>query len=270
MEQLPSENNPELSLVNSHYPNLPSDWEHYRDAIQDLYITKHMALPDVIEEMKRDYKFVATERQYKRRISDWHLDKNVKDKEMRTIIAVDAMRLRQGKKSTFHVRGRLIDRKKIDRFVQRKRIDRGALESLPGMQHLTSMSHYSASDCMSLLPENVRCSTPPDDRPPIIYVSEDPGRGTSNRGLIHGNTSGTRGAKRVRDLGIRIGDVDVSLDAGHDHEHQKDSSPTRKRTRNSHDTLLHAPAKGGLNRSIWFEESDKDDDILVTGTSITN
>ncbi|KAI4221978.1 MAG: hypothetical protein LQ349_007715 [Xanthoria aureola] len=247
MEQSPLENNPDLSLVNNHYPNLPSDWEDYRDVIQELYLTKDMALPDVVEEMKRDYKFVATERQYKRRISEWHLDKNVKDEEMRTIIAVDAMRLRQGKKSTFHVRGRLVDRKKIDRFVQRKRIDRGALEGLPGMQHFTTTSHYSASDY---------------DRPPIIYGSEDPGRGTSNRGLIHGNTSGTRGVKRARDLGIIVGDVGISLDSGRDHQHQKGSSPIRKRTR-------HAQAKDVSNGSVLLGESKESDDTSVSGTRVT-
>ena len=262
MEPPPLENNPLLSLVNKHHPNLPSDWEHYRNAIHELYVTKDMALPEVVEEMKRDYKFVATERQYKRRISDWHLDKNVKDEEMRTIIAVDAMRLRQGKKSTFHVRGRLVDRKKIDRFVRRKRIDRGALEGLPGMQHFTTTSHYSASDCISLLPKHVRCSTPPDDRPPIIYLSEDPGRGTSNRGLIHGNTSGTRGFKRARDLGIIDGDVGISLDSGRDHQHQKGSSPIRKRTR-------YAQAKNVPNGSVLLGESSQSDDTLVTGTRIT-
>ena len=228
-----------------------------------------MALLDVVEEMKRDYKFVATDRQYKRRISEWHLDKNVKDEEMRTIIAVDAMRLRQGKKSTFHVRGRLVDRKKIDRFVQRKRIDRSTLEAFPGMQDFTSACHFSASDCMSLLPENVRCSTPPDDRPPIIYVSEDLGRGTSNRGLIHGNTLGTKGVKRVRGLGIKVGNVGVSLDSGRNHEHQKGSSPIRKRPRNSHDTSLHAQAKNAPNRSALLGESKHDDDISVTGTRVT-
>ncbi|KAL9023648.1 MAG: hypothetical protein Q9180_008157 [Flavoplaca navasiana] len=83
---------------------------------------------------------------------------------MRAIIAVEAMRLRQGKKSTFHVRGRRVDRKKIDRFVQRKRIDRNALDSLPGMQQFANSTHRAASEYASILPESVRCSTPPDDR----------------------------------------------------------------------------------------------------------
>ncbi|KAI4243835.1 MAG: hypothetical protein L6R42_010614, partial [Xanthoria sp. 1 TBL-2021] len=86
------------SLENNHCPNQSSDWEEYRDIIQRLYVTEDKPLPDVVDEMKRKYSFVATERQYKRRISEWHLDKNVKDEEMRAIIAVEAMRLRQGKK----------------------------------------------------------------------------------------------------------------------------------------------------------------------------
>ncbi|KAL8759124.1 MAG: hypothetical protein Q9199_001006 [Rusavskia elegans] len=171
------------SFENNHCLNQSSDWEEYRDIIQRLYVTEDKPLPDVADEMKWKYRFVATERQYKRRISERHLDKNVKDEEMRAIIAVEAMRLRQGKTSTFHVRGRLVDRKKIDRFVQRKRIDRSALESLFGMQQVTKKSHYPASEYVSVLPANVRCSTPPKDRPAILKPSQNLGRGRSDRGL---------------------------------------------------------------------------------------
>ncbi|KAL8887253.1 MAG: hypothetical protein Q9192_006352 [Flavoplaca navasiana] len=159
-------------------PSQSSDWKDYRDIVQHLYVTEDKSLPDVVDEMKRKYQFYATERQYKRRITEWQLDKNVKDEEMRAIIAVEAMRLRQGKKSTFHVRGRLVDRKKIDRFVQRKRIDRNALDSLPGMQQFTNSTHHAASEYASILPENVRCSTPPDGRTALHDISK------SYRGLI--------------------------------------------------------------------------------------
>ncbi|KAL8669250.1 MAG: hypothetical protein Q9168_006150 [Polycauliona sp. 1 TL-2023] len=165
-------------------PNRSSDWEDYRDIIQGLYVTEDRSLPDVVAEMKRRCNFVATERQYKRRISEWHLDKNVKDDEMRAIIATEAMRLRQGKKSVFYVRGRPVSQKKIDRFVQRKRIDRNTLDRQPGMLPSTNTGQYPVSGYASALPANVRCSTPPSDEPLLLDFSENPGRERSDRGPI--------------------------------------------------------------------------------------
>ncbi|KAL8881013.1 MAG: hypothetical protein Q9198_001695 [Flavoplaca austrocitrina] len=167
-----------MNKVEKNRPSQSNHWEEYRDIFQQLYVTEDKSLPDVVDEMKRKHQFYATERQYKRRITEWQLDKNVKDDEMRAIIAVEAMRLRQGKKSTFHVRGRRVDRKKIDRFVQRKRIDRKALDSLPGMQQSTNSTHHAASEYASILPESVRCSTPPDERTALLDNSK------SYRGLI--------------------------------------------------------------------------------------
>ncbi|KAL9035312.1 MAG: hypothetical protein Q9180_004928, partial [Flavoplaca navasiana] len=161
-----------MNKIEKNRPSQSNDWEEHRDIVQQLYVTEDKSLPDVVDEMKRKHQFYATERQYKRRITEWQLDKNVKDEEMRAILAVEAVRLRQGKKSTFHVRGRIVNRKKIDRFVQRKRIDRNALGSLPGMQQFTNSSHHAASEYASMLPESVRCSTPPTDRTALLDNSK--------------------------------------------------------------------------------------------------
>ncbi|KAL9581988.1 MAG: hypothetical protein Q9212_003560 [Teloschistes hypoglaucus] len=111
-------------MEGAHHPIGPRDWEHYRETIERLYVTDDRSLPEVVAIMTSLHGFVATERQYKRRISDWHLDKNVKDEEMRAIIATEASRLQQGKRSVFYVRDRQVDSKKIDRFAQRKKIDK--------------------------------------------------------------------------------------------------------------------------------------------------
>ena len=68
---------------------------------------------------------ICSERQYKRKITEWRLDKNVKDDEMRAILAKQDARKREGKESVFYVRGRLVQNKKIDRFRQRKGLGRG-------------------------------------------------------------------------------------------------------------------------------------------------
>ena len=63
---------------------------------------------------------VNRERQYKRKISYWRLDKNIKESEMRAILAVRDIRIERGKQSVFYVRGRRVDPAKIDRFAKRK------------------------------------------------------------------------------------------------------------------------------------------------------
>ncbi|KAL8684664.1 MAG: hypothetical protein Q9224_006201, partial [Gallowayella concinna] len=167
-------------------------WESHREIIKRLYVTEDRALPEVVEEMKRLHNFVATERMYKRRISRWNLDKNVKDEEMRAIIACEAMRSQQGKKSTFYVRGRLVAPKKIDRFAQRKRIDRTALDSVHGIELLDSVSVFR---------KGIKCITPPTDGPAVIdTVSDEPTYGRSKRRPTHSCTPKDEGSKRIRNL----------------------------------------------------------------------
>ena len=66
---------------------------------------------------------MSSERQLKRRITTWRMDKNVKDEEMRAIIRVQKYRKSSLRKdSVFYVRDRFVDQRKIDRFAQRKNI----------------------------------------------------------------------------------------------------------------------------------------------------
>lgn len=117
-------------IEGAHHPVGSRDWEHHRETIERLYVTDDRSLPEVVGMMTSLHGFVATERQYKRRISDWHFDKNVKDEEMRAIIATEALRLQQGKRSVFYVRDRQVDSKKIDRFAQRKKINKNKSAAL--------------------------------------------------------------------------------------------------------------------------------------------
>ncbi len=176
------------------HPKLPNDWEGHREIIKRLYVNEDKALQEVVKEMEISHNFVATERMYKRRISDWDLDKNVKDEEMRAIIACRAMRLQQGEKSAFYVRGRLVDRKKIDRFAQRKGIDPMIL------------------DGVSVLPRGVRCITPSDDGPAKINtISEQPNRGRSKRRSVQTCARETKDTKRIRNLEEQIDDQTAPL-----------------------------------------------------------
>ncbi|KAL8805141.1 MAG: hypothetical protein Q9182_002123 [Xanthomendoza sp. 2 TL-2023] len=217
------------------YPNLPHDWESHREIIQRLYVTEDKALPDVVKEMKRLHNFVATERMYKRRISDWNLDKNVKAEEMRAIIACEAMRSQHGKQSTFYVRGRLVDRKKIDRFAQRKKIDRTALVDVHGIEHLDSVSMFR---------KGIKCVTPPTDGPTMIHiVSEEPTRERSKRGPTQSCTPENRGRKRTRNLEDNLDDQIAPPHSRHPADQECADSMLPQQIRNSHEILFKAQYK---------------------------
>ncbi|KAI4169137.1 MAG: hypothetical protein LQ348_007345 [Seirophora lacunosa] len=130
-------------------PTSSQSWQDYRHLIQQLYVDEERSLPNVIEEVERLTGFCATERQYKRRISAWSLDKNIKNDEMKAIIAMEATRLRKGKQSLFYVRGRQVDPKKITRFARRKNINRNRDDE--------------AHPNHPMLSQTIRCITPPPD-----------------------------------------------------------------------------------------------------------
>lgn len=61
----------------------------------------------------------GSERQLKRKIKDWKLDKNVKLAEMKVIVAKKQQRAAIGKSTTFRVRGQPVTPAKIDRWQKR-------------------------------------------------------------------------------------------------------------------------------------------------------
>jgi hypothetical protein len=70
------------------------------------------------------------ERQYKRKIKLWHLEKNVKDAEIQFIVYKQKKRkIFQDKDTVFHVRGRAVEPEKIARTVKRKNISGDVLLS---------------------------------------------------------------------------------------------------------------------------------------------
>jgi hypothetical protein len=71
------------------------------------------------------------EKQYKTKISQWRLDKKVKDGEMKAIVRKQAKRKLEGKDSGFRVRGRAVEPKKIERYKKRKNVSEEALLSQP-------------------------------------------------------------------------------------------------------------------------------------------
>ncbi|APA11329.1 hypothetical protein SS1G_11575 [Sclerotinia sclerotiorum 1980 UF-70] len=98
------------------------DWERQRATFTRLYTAEDKTLKEVMEIMENEHGFRATPRQYKRRIEQWKLDKNIKESDMRIILRKDLKRKHEGKKSEFKISGRDVEPQKIERFAQRKKM----------------------------------------------------------------------------------------------------------------------------------------------------
>jgi hypothetical protein len=70
--------------------------------------------PDTSGLLTRD----CSQRQYKRRIKDWNLNKNLKKSEMKAMVRKVQARKELGKHTTFRVRGREVDVAKISRWIK--------------------------------------------------------------------------------------------------------------------------------------------------------
>lgn len=92
-----------------------------------------------------EHGFVATERQYKIKISEWHLDKNIKDEEVRFIAQTQLKRAFEDKDTNFRVRGRDVDPEKIARAVKRKKITEDELLAMPSAPTPSDISYGTPS-----------------------------------------------------------------------------------------------------------------------------
>ncbi|KAE8351406.1 Clr5 domain-containing protein [Aspergillus coremiiformis] len=100
-------------------PRRSDDWHEYRPIIEQLYRDNQLKLRDVKRIMERDYKFQASEKQYKDRLAAWHVRKNIKAKEVHVMIRKQQKRAARGKQTGFRVAGQEVDSKRIARFVRR-------------------------------------------------------------------------------------------------------------------------------------------------------
>ncbi|KAH0430667.1 C6 zinc finger domain-containing protein [Colletotrichum camelliae] len=104
-------------------PVSASDWDDKRDTIEYLYSIEGKKLSELMNIMEGEYGFVATQRQYKRQLGKWQIEKKVKRDEMRKILQIQKRRRDlDGKETAFIVRNQPVTEAKIKRFVQRTRI----------------------------------------------------------------------------------------------------------------------------------------------------
>ncbi|CZR57689.1 uncharacterized protein PAC_07578 [Phialocephala subalpina] len=93
--------------------------------------------------------FSATERQYKRRITAWNLQKNVKDADMRVILRKKLKReLEGGKESEFYVNERPVPPHKMARFAKRNEMTDDMIleEQMPTPSYITCYTPGTHND----------------------------------------------------------------------------------------------------------------------------
>ncbi|PSS18495.1 hypothetical protein M430DRAFT_276007 [Amorphotheca resinae ATCC 22711] len=105
----------------SDFDHSTEEWEAQRELFTHYYVIEDKPLWEVKSIMENTYGFRATERQYKRRIALWNLDKNIRDSEMKAMLRLQVQRKNeQGKQSIFYIHGRPVENKKLERYVRRK------------------------------------------------------------------------------------------------------------------------------------------------------
>jgi hypothetical protein len=127
------------------------EWERMKPKIQQLYLQKEKKLSQVIRILNEEHGFTASyvvpfifplkllddtetlsrERQLKRRISEWGLDKYVKGEIMIQIAWVELKRkILEGKESSFRINKKPVPKRKITRYLKRNKISEKDLISM--------------------------------------------------------------------------------------------------------------------------------------------
>ncbi|KAE8309023.1 Clr5 domain-containing protein [Aspergillus transmontanensis] len=141
-------------------PRRSDDWHEYRPIIEQLYRDNQLKLRDVKRIMERDYKFHASEKQYKDRLAAWHVRKNIKAKEVHVMIRKQQKRAARGKQTGFRVAGQEVDSKRIARFVRR---------------YGTHWDNKGRAESQSQSPPQLQSQSQPETQPQTHRSSPEPG-----------------------------------------------------------------------------------------------
>lgn len=120
-------------------------WESLRDQITQLYSVQNKSLGEVMGLMEMEHSFVATQRQYKIKISEWHLDKNIKGLEYEFMAQKQAKRALEDKDTDFRVRGRDVAPEKIARAEKRLKLSDEDLVAIPDVPTPSDISYDTPS-----------------------------------------------------------------------------------------------------------------------------
>ncbi|KAF8863851.1 hypothetical protein BDZ45DRAFT_738053 [Acephala macrosclerotiorum] len=84
------------------------EWAEHRDFIAGVYPLGGMTNKKVVAMLREDRGFLVTERQHKRKLESWDLQKNVRRDKMKVLAKKTHRRKSQGKETTFRFRGKVV------------------------------------------------------------------------------------------------------------------------------------------------------------------
>ncbi|KAK3941755.1 hypothetical protein QBC46DRAFT_352996 [Diplogelasinospora grovesii] len=96
------------------------DWEPVKARIIELHISQDQTLPSVMDQIKQEFDFEATQRQYINILKKWNLGKNIRNEEMKAIVRKRQQRRLAEKNKPdllFRVRDQVVPPQKIDRWM---------------------------------------------------------------------------------------------------------------------------------------------------------
>ncbi|KAH6884432.1 hypothetical protein B0T10DRAFT_564468 [Thelonectria olida] len=86
-----------------------------------LWDSRGWKLKDVMNFMKTNHGFAASEKMYKDRLSAWGLGRNIRKSEMQHMAGIKLRRDAAGKRTKFRLRGCPVETRKIDRWIKKER-----------------------------------------------------------------------------------------------------------------------------------------------------
>lgn len=98
-------------------------WLALKPDIQRLYIEEELTFTKVAEYLDQHHSFKPTKRQFLRRVKEWGFEKNVKRDERRAILKSLDDGVKEGDFEARKLRGRRLDRAKIERWKKREGLD---------------------------------------------------------------------------------------------------------------------------------------------------
>ena len=112
-------------------------WNQNKSRIKHIYLEEDETLRKVITVMRKEFNFHATENMYKKKLQQWGFVKNIKKRDMRSIVALDKQRREQGKRTQFLISGQPLSFQRIESYRQRNKLDLAAATS-GSSRHLPS------------------------------------------------------------------------------------------------------------------------------------
>lgn len=151
---------------------------------------------------------VFSPKQYKSKIFQWSLEKNIKTSEMMHMVRIQQDRAEHGKKTRFRIRGQVVDPSKIERWAMKHSNSAESTAKLEGRLLLTQHADgYLLTMCSD--DADIEFDTPPasdsesvsrshEILPPELLIQHSPGRSHSGSATLDETSESHWTKKRKR------------------------------------------------------------------------